>query len=989
MAVTVSQLAAALRITKDPTAPVAEPRLGILTRILNFAQAEVSARAPDAPAAVADQAVVQLAAYIYDSPNAGSRGSFANSWENSGAPVILRRYLLRRGVVVAPSGQVQQASGGAGGGVPATASVDPEEVRRIARALITSIVQPRSAFSYYAAPTIPAIADVTTQAVAGTGGVYVVNLLTEFDAPSGIQAGVDFVTEWEGYFEVELKSSSNLQIALRTTHEFSGKTLVHRRTIYQDALAGTRATVPMQLFNSRSRVEPGTFGGVTVTAEDIAQPSVISYALEFTINTRKTQTRRAGEISYLSFRGLETVSYQLRQALVEIHGGTGGAGLSTQDVQALITGALTNFPTLTVAQVNALIQAALVGLTPSGGGGGLTTSQVNTLITAALVAYSTTAQLQGRLLPAGGSNGQFVSISGNTPVWVARPTGGSTGTASHDPRLPAWGSTNLTDVLSVQWLDANRETLVLKWTPSVRLQLDALYRGIYAQLEALERKTTDLLLGDRITNWTTAENATAGGVTASVTSKNLAQVKVSAFGPKFNNPNGFMYVRLPHGTDVRRVRLAFEIREDSNLVPQQGVPIPPLTEWNLPGSAMFKLADPDSNPTYDYYSVGLQSPDGELESVEVQLTSRTKFGRTLFDGTNQHTLDAITALDSRFESHELQIEALEQKTADLHAGNTPAAGWSNAADAAAGAVAVHSATTWTIAQARAATWSQSIANPRGHIAVRVPRNTDMGTVRIRLTETGSSGRVYDIQGTALTPVTGGSRAKDPDFEYYYFYEGPLSHVAAIVVQLTGSSSHVGRTRFLGTPEGLSLGLSDFNPLFASLYLLPVPFGANGTFLGIAGGKPKWSKPTSTVSPSDIGTKTWARETLRVSTFIDTGITVNPGDQSIVLIHVKDWRVDYYGNDTELDETRTWDLSQQLMIPSAEFGAIPRRSVGDTAQVGTRESGPIATRGVDFFLQIFRTSYDFALTATTNRLLIAVDGASDDARHSGTLVVRGF
>lgn len=107
MAVTVGKLAQALRIQTDATADVAEPHKTILTDLLAWAEAEVSASAPRAPEVHSDQAIIVMCGYVYDSPSARRGESYANAWSNSGASTILRRYVQRRAVVLdgeAPAG---------------------------------------------------------------------------------------------------------------------------------------------------------------------------------------------------------------------------------------------------------------------------------------------------------------------------------------------------------------------------------------------------------------------------------------------------------------------------------------------------------------------------------------------------------------------------------------------------------------------------------------------------------------------------------------------------------------------------------------------------------------------------------------------------------------------------------------------------------------------------------------------------------------------
>ena len=91
---TVPQLAAAVRLSTDPTAPVVEPHLGILTRQLAVASEYVDAQAPNAPVETANQAVVQVAGLLLDGmPPAGA-------YRDSGADALLAPYAVRRAVAI-------------------------------------------------------------------------------------------------------------------------------------------------------------------------------------------------------------------------------------------------------------------------------------------------------------------------------------------------------------------------------------------------------------------------------------------------------------------------------------------------------------------------------------------------------------------------------------------------------------------------------------------------------------------------------------------------------------------------------------------------------------------------------------------------------------------------------------------------------------------------------------------------------------------------
>ena len=92
MAVTidVAALAVAMRIgtSDDETAEA--------TRLLAYASTVVTTHAPGAPDVVMNEAVVRLAAYLYDRPNAGRDERYANAMRNSGAASMLFHYRNHR-----------------------------------------------------------------------------------------------------------------------------------------------------------------------------------------------------------------------------------------------------------------------------------------------------------------------------------------------------------------------------------------------------------------------------------------------------------------------------------------------------------------------------------------------------------------------------------------------------------------------------------------------------------------------------------------------------------------------------------------------------------------------------------------------------------------------------------------------------------------------------------------------------------------------------
>ena len=61
----------------------------VLTRLLAVATAMVEKHAPNAPEAVQNEAVVRVASYLFDQPNASARQAYSSAFRNSGARGLL------------------------------------------------------------------------------------------------------------------------------------------------------------------------------------------------------------------------------------------------------------------------------------------------------------------------------------------------------------------------------------------------------------------------------------------------------------------------------------------------------------------------------------------------------------------------------------------------------------------------------------------------------------------------------------------------------------------------------------------------------------------------------------------------------------------------------------------------------------------------------------------------------------------------------------
>ncbi len=103
---TVDALAAALRLgsTAEETAEA--------TRLLAYATEAVTQHAADAPNVIHNEAVVRLAAYLFDQPTAGRGDGFANAMRNSGAGRILLPYVMHGAMGVSGAMAAAQAAMG-------------------------------------------------------------------------------------------------------------------------------------------------------------------------------------------------------------------------------------------------------------------------------------------------------------------------------------------------------------------------------------------------------------------------------------------------------------------------------------------------------------------------------------------------------------------------------------------------------------------------------------------------------------------------------------------------------------------------------------------------------------------------------------------------------------------------------------------------------------------------------------------------------------
>ncbi len=65
-------------------------------RLFTYATEAVTKHAPSAPDVVQNEAVIRLAGYLFDMPNAGRRDGYVNAMRSSGAGRILLPYVVHR-----------------------------------------------------------------------------------------------------------------------------------------------------------------------------------------------------------------------------------------------------------------------------------------------------------------------------------------------------------------------------------------------------------------------------------------------------------------------------------------------------------------------------------------------------------------------------------------------------------------------------------------------------------------------------------------------------------------------------------------------------------------------------------------------------------------------------------------------------------------------------------------------------------------------------
>ena len=98
--VSVSALAAAIRVDGNDASYA-----GILSRLAGVGSAVVDIYADTAPLAIRQEAVIRVAAYLFDQPESPPGFGYVSAWRNSGAAALISPWVTRAAVAITPGGE--------------------------------------------------------------------------------------------------------------------------------------------------------------------------------------------------------------------------------------------------------------------------------------------------------------------------------------------------------------------------------------------------------------------------------------------------------------------------------------------------------------------------------------------------------------------------------------------------------------------------------------------------------------------------------------------------------------------------------------------------------------------------------------------------------------------------------------------------------------------------------------------------------------------
>ena len=103
MALSVGEIAVHIRAAADAASVPAEISL-VIGAMKAWADLAIERAAPNAPEQYKDMALILLAGYVYDRPNAPRGSQYSNALLNSGAANILKPFLRRTALILDDSG---------------------------------------------------------------------------------------------------------------------------------------------------------------------------------------------------------------------------------------------------------------------------------------------------------------------------------------------------------------------------------------------------------------------------------------------------------------------------------------------------------------------------------------------------------------------------------------------------------------------------------------------------------------------------------------------------------------------------------------------------------------------------------------------------------------------------------------------------------------------------------------------------------------------
>lgn len=425
MAVTVAELAVALRLIAAPTDTLDAGPESVLTRLLGVGEAMTDLLIPTAPQAIQDECIVRLAAYLYDQP-IGRRDAYANAWINSGAGALASRWQQQ-----AVSGSTASAATAPGAGVDEAA----------VQALIDMVIPPpRQAdvgkvFSvgsdlarFWDSPR-----DVLLRSLgplAGKAGqVLRVNAAAddvELHSIPAAQGGGQTAQQVEDAIAAAVARYATLRQVQEAVHGLTQKDVDTVRQLENDTTLVDTVSTKVAIGLQSSQVDDPKVIGYSASPGAI-QGTYFVYLRVLLTDLDDVEIERG----YLRITPSQDGLVEQRQIWALFPEVARDATYSYRHNNISIAGIDTNMDTVRFIERVATVKLALGHLAD------------------AVVA---------RLLPTGQANGQFLGVSSGAPAWVAPPAapaagGGATllGSVASFAMTTTWKSSGLVLPSSATW----------------------------------------------------------------------------------------------------------------------------------------------------------------------------------------------------------------------------------------------------------------------------------------------------------------------------------------------------------------------------------------------------------------------------------------------------------------------------------------------------------------------------------------------------------